>query len=120
MKKMILTVTLMVMASMANAESLKFQFSGLVGLTGQGFNRIFINPTADGKLSIRSVDGDEVIEAKVIADGRATDGNLELDLGKGRTLIVTSGFSPDGKIQYLLKTGSTQIELNPIVFLNVK
>ena len=120
MKKMFLTIAMMAMASMASAESLKFQFSGLVGLTGQGLNRIFINPTDDGKLSLRSVDGQEDIEAKVISDNRPTDGNLELDLGKGRTLIVTSGYSIDGKIKYLLKTESSQIELNPIVYLNVK
>lgn len=119
MKKIFLTATLITMISMAHAKSLNFQFSGLSGII-DGSNRIFISQTVDGKLNIRSTNGEETIEITVIADNRALDGDLELDLGKGRVMIVTSGFAPDGKIQYILQIGSEKIELNPIVYLNLK
>jgi hypothetical protein len=104
---------------MAQASTVSFKFGQLVGLTGHNFDRVFISSTQDGKLMIRSVDGEETVEPKIIADQRGGDGNLQLDLGKGRTLTVTSGFSPDGKVDHFLKEGGKKIILNAVVYMNV-
>lgn len=119
MKKVFLFIVLGALSAVAQADSLNFSFSGLVGLT-EDMSRIFITPTADGKLQIRSVDGEEVVEATVISDDRPLDGDLVLNLGKKRKMTVTSGFSIDGKIYYYLEVGTKKIELNPIVFLETK
>ena len=120
MKTLLMISALLLATSIAQASSVKFESAHLVGIessTTGGVKRIFITATADGKLIINF---DEVVDAQVISDRRAADGALELNLGKGRTLVVTSGFSADGLTHYYLKTGTETIELKPNVFLNVK
>lgn len=106
------------MTSVGYAEKLEFKMQGFVGVS-KDLSRIYLTPISDGRLILRTVNGEEIVSAKVISDLRGTDGNLLLDLGKNRSLVVTSGFSPDGKIQYILKTVDGDIELHPIVQLNV-
>ncbi len=120
MKKIFLTLAVLMAGALAHAESASFQFSHLVGYYAKSLRTITITPTTDGKLTIASPDGEDTVEPKIIRDARPADGNLELDLGKGRVLVVGSGFTMDGNISYSLKSPTGDTHLSPVVYFNIK
>jgi hypothetical protein len=107
-------------AGMAHAAKAGFQFSDLRTVSNPPAERVIIQSTKDGKIKISSGRCEEIVEGKVIVDNRPGDGDLELDLGRGRVLVVTSGFSITGIIEYYLKINGQSFELKPNVYFDIK
>lgn len=118
MKKLMTITALLILSSCAHAELVGFQFSGLTGTT-KNAERIYLNQNEDGKLQIDVNNQSEVVEAKILVDGRPYDGNLELKLSSNKTLTVTSGFR-SGVIKYFLTIDKEKIELSPVVYIDIK
>ncbi len=117
--KMVLIIVSIMMVTTLPAATVKMNFSYFVGIH-KDHSRTFINTTSDGKFKIFTSAGNEIIEAKVISDERRTDGELHLDLGQERTLIVTTALSSDAKVRYFLRTREEEIELSPVVGLHIQ
>lgn len=117
--KLILLIASLIMSMSLQAASVDMNFAYFVGIN-KDHSRTFINTTPDGKFKIFTNAGSEIVEAKLISDERSTDGELLLDLGQERTLIVTTALSSDAKIKYYLRTGKEEIELSPVVNLHLK
>jgi len=108
-----------VFSILANAAKVQFQSGGLIGLESS-FTRIFISANTNGNLNIISTQGQEEVTPVVIQDQRGTDGDLILGVGKGRTLVVSSGFSPDGLIAYELNLeDGRKIKMFPNLYFSI-
>lgn len=117
--KTFLIIAVIMICTTLYADSVKMKFSYFVGMN-KDHDRIFISTTSDGKFKIFTNNGNYITESKVISDERRTDGELHLDLSRGRILIVTTALSSDAKIRYFLRTGEEEIELSPVVSLQIE
>lgn len=121
MKKIVLLACLALTATVAKAADPSFRFAGLSGWA-QNVGKVYIS-ISNGKMVLNVKGESETLEPTIIEDMRPTDGPLILDLGKGRTLKVTSGYSLTGDVQYFLNIGTVvdqDIKLSPVVYFNLK
>ena len=95
-----------------------FNFTGLVGSEGSvgSSSKIFISNSGDNRIEIsRSGGATELETPKVERDSRGVDGNLVVDLGNNRKLIVSSAFNELGLVEYHYSEGGSVVEMKPSV-----